>query len=215
MTRTRFARLGAGSAGILTAAFSLAQPALGFTPTVQVGLKTSYLTVTDVVVLDSAFLDLDVWNESYVGLSGEVLISPVKNLSLRLELAELRFFTDRSLGGGQEICILTDLDADVIWVLPIGRGISPLVYAGMSFDGYCNKPVRDWRAAFDDFEYRVGPGLRYRATRALDVFLDFQILTWQQKSRHAWFFDAAESRGWFLLGVSRVNLGVRYDFGAR
>ncbi|MEO0053103.1 MAG: hypothetical protein ABIK22_02965, partial [candidate division WOR-3 bacterium] len=53
-------------------------------------------------ILEGGYLpgnfNLDIRWEPYFGVSGELLINPLKNLSLRLELAQLRFYTRHQLG---------------------------------------------------------------------------------------------------------------------
>lgn len=181
----------------------------GITPKVKLGIRGSHYMTTDVGYLPGRF-NLDVHVEPYFGVSGELLISPVKNLSLRLELAQLRFYTRRELGGGQSVHLFHNLDADIIYELPFGKKVSPLFYGGINYEKYFNKPIEDWRAFDAEYDIRIGSGVVWRLKDQLELTGEIELLNWHMLHRHAIYLDAPESISWFIFGYPKVNLGVRY-----
>ncbi len=198
------------SAITITIALSLISTfASAYSPRVQFGVRLSHYDILEGGYLPGNF-NLDIRWEPYFGVSGELLINPLKNLSLRLELAQLRFYTRHQLGGGQSLHLFNNLDADVIYVLPVGKKVSPLIYGGVNLEKYYNKPLEDWRAFGADYDIRLGPGVLWRAKKNIDVFGEVELLKWAQMHRHAIYTDAPEAFGYFLFGFPKVSVGVRY-----
>ena len=190
--------------GLLIFSLSLGTPLK-----VKLGVRGTHYEVLEGDYLPGRF-NLDIHAEPYFGLSGEMLISPIKNLSLRLELAQVRFYTRRQLGGGQSIHLFNGLDADVLYELPFGKKVSPLIYGGINYEKYFNKPIEDWRAFDAAYDARIGTGAVWRLKDKLEIAGEIQLLNWYMLHRHAIYFDSPESIGWFIFGFPKVNLGLRY-----
>jgi len=196
---------------IITTVCLISASAFAYSPRVQFGVRLSHYDVLDVGYFPGNF-NLDIRWEPYLGVSSELLISPLKNLFLRLELVQLRFYTRHQLGGGQSLHLFDNLDADLIYVLPVGKKVSPLVYGGVNLEKYYNKPIADWRAFGANYDIRLGTGVLWRVKKNIDVFGEVELLKWAQLHRHAIYFDAPEAFGYFLFGFPRVSVGVRYIF---
>lgn len=193
---------------------------LGLEPKVSVGLKFTNFYLRDRYTAydpECFFFNYTVWYEPYVGVSGELLISFIKDLSLRLELTEFRIYCYRDSlpeDGGQRVQFFEDLDADIIYILPLGRRFRPLVYGGLSYSRYFNKPLNDIRAVDPVYEIRLGPGLNYQIQKRINAFCEFQLFTWYQtpSERLIGFLDVAVGTTAYILGLPRINLGLRYTF---
>jgi hypothetical protein len=198
---------------LLLLATTLAMPAICFCAVVaEVGAKVSWVDGQWGYRADpdSAFYNQYAFKEPHIGVSLEFTVSPVSRLYLRSELAELRFYTDTTFGGGWSVQLLSDLNTDLIYVLPIGRRISPLVYGGLSYSRFFDKPGNDIRADFPQFEYHIGSGARWAISSSLALELELELFT---NSQYSFLMPGNGNLLWTQnlggIGLSRVNLGIR------
>lgn len=139
-------------------------------PKVEFGIKTTRFMMEDILMFYGGTWNIDVLYEYYWGVSGELLIGFTKNLYIRFEMFGIKKF-DR---GGAGINVLSDLNADLIFVLPIGRSFSPLVYCGFSYGRFWDMPMNDCRGIDPAYELRVGLGAQYQLQKKIKYF-------WKQK----------------------------------
>lgn len=153
--------------------------------------------------------DVDVAYERYYGASTELLISFIKNLYLRMELIELKKFDTESLGGGFGLNLFSNVDVDALYILPLWRRVSPLLYGGVNFENFYGKPYNDIRAWGATYEYRLGMGVNYRFRRNTNIFIEIQSMTWTQYTKRIPLVDVLLTDWFYLFGLGRVNLGCR------
>lgn len=184
---------------------------------VELGLKTTRFFIEDsygYVRVDSVPIafDVDFAYERYVGVSSELLVSFIKNLYLRMELIEYRLYDRGPIRwgyGGSGLNIISNLDVDVIYILPSWHRVSPLVYGGIGLEDFYGKPLNDMRAWGPAYEYRIGLGVNYRLTPRVKMFVEVQSWTCFQYTKRLPLLDELYSVYYDLLGLGRVNLGCR------
>lgn len=190
---------------ILSLFFSLSFPK----PRIELGLKVSRFDVTDWYSVDTGYFDFTVFYEPYYGMSGEFLVSFIKDLYLRGEFGELRFYT--KFGKGRSFHLFSGLDFDLIYTIPIKGKISPLAYIGINYERYFGKPDRDIRGYAPTYEFRFGSGLNYRHNEKVKTFLECQLLTkYQIYERKIGSTEEVYKTTKFIFGFPRINLGIRY-----
>lgn len=162
--------------------------------------------------IPQGFYNYTVWEEDYWGISGELLIGLIKGLYGRLEVGELRFYTLPQLGKGQSLHLFSGLDADLIYILPLGKKISPLIYSGITSEEYSNKETtRDVRILSSLFEFRLGLGLNYKFGERRNLFLETQLISHDQYGeRLIGSPNVFLSHNIYGIGPKRVNLGIRF-----
>ena len=182
---------------------------LGYSqPKVELGMKVTRFMMAEIWTYGGATWDMDVFYELYWGMSGELVIDFTKNICLRLEALELKNY-DR---GGVSIDIFSNLDADLIIVLPIGRRFSPLVYSGFCYERFWNKPVNDYRSLGPGYEWHVGLGAQYKLRKKVNLFLEIEVYTkYQTEYRRVPLEDMVYSVSSGSLGVGRINFGTRLE----
>lgn len=177
---------------------------------VEVGLKFTHFYLTNWHEISSGYYNYTVFYEDYLGISAELLLTLLRDLYLRLEICELRFYTYPELGKGQSFHLLSGLDADLIYILPVGRKLSPLIYCGLNYGGYSGKSGGDMRI-YPAYEFRLGPGINYRFGKDRKIFLEGQLITqYQIYEREINSADIVYSSSVYILGFPRINLGVRF-----
>ncbi len=186
---------------------------------VALGLKTSRFFIENGFYyerVDSVPMAFNVdWEyERYFGLSAELLITFIKNFGLRLELIEYKKFDNnepfKNRGcGGSGLALFSNLDADLIYILPFWYRVSPLFYGGMNLENFYGKPYNDMRAHGATYEYRIGVGLNYRYNRNINIFSEIQTFTCFQYTKRLPLVDATYTDYYYLLGLGRINLGCR------
>ncbi len=176
-------------------------------PTVELGIRASRFTMEDVTFFTNTVFSTDVFYEMYWGISGELLICFANNFGLRLETFEFRKL-DR---GGTCFDILSNLDFDFIFILPIGHKFSPLVYLGGYFKYFWNTPAGDMRGYDPAYELRAGLGAQYRLQDKTKLFLEIEMYTNFQSQSKRWpIEDMIYYYNTTNLGFNRINLGLRY-----
>lgn len=175
-------------------------------PKIEFGIKTTRFMMEDILMFYGGTWNIDVLYEYYWGVSGELLIGFTKNLYIRFEMFGIKKF-DR---GGVGINVLSDLNADLIFVLPIGRSFSPLVYCGFSYGRFWDMPMNDCRGIDPAYELRVGLGAQYQLQKKIKLFLETEIYTkYQSQYRRVPLEDMVYSIYGDALGVNRINFGAR------
>lgn len=186
--------------------FSLSFPK----PRVEAGLKISRFNISDWYSVDTGYFNFTVFYEPYWGISGELLFGFVENLYLRLELGEFRAY--KKFGRGIGLNLFSNLDADFIYILPIGRMVSPSIYCGVNYQRYFGKPDRDVRGYAPTYEFRLGTGINYRQGKRMKVFLEGQFVTkYQIYEREIGSTQKIYKTTKIILGLPRLNLGVRFS----
>ncbi|MBE0434067.1 hypothetical protein IBX73_11470 [candidate division WOR-3 bacterium] len=187
---------------ILTLVFSLS--AFG-QPKVEIGLRGTRYLLSEGRFFEGCYFNTFVNREHYWGLNADLIISFTQNLYFRQGIIEFKKFDT----GGTGLNILSGLDADVVYVLPFFKRISPLIYAGICYENVWGKPYNDFRAYGPKYEYRIGLGLNYVVQDKLNIYLDGQIFT-----RYQYYFrdpleDAMNIVTMEILGFPRIDLGCR------
>lgn len=186
--------------------FSLSFPK----PRVEVGLKFSRFNITDWYSVDTGYFNFTVFYEPYYGMSGELLVSFIKDLYLRSEFGELRFYT--RFGKGRSIHLFSGLDFDLIYTIPIKGRISPLAYIGLNYERYFGKPDRDIRGYAPTYEFRFGSGINYQYKERVKIFLESQLITkYLMYERKIGSTEEVYKTKNFIFGLPRINLGFRYS----
>jgi hypothetical protein len=128
-----------------------------------------------------------------LGLGAEVLVNPLRNVGLRMDLAEL-YFGDRDgdgEGDTQFYFNLRDLSVDGILYIPVS-GIRPYAFFGFGF-------AADGRT---ELAFRSGLGLNYPVTAGTDLFFEPGVIILYDSVRDAsdvWFRFSMGGR----LGIIR------------
>ncbi|MEO0087528.1 MAG: hypothetical protein ABIK77_01400 [candidate division WOR-3 bacterium] len=161
---------------------------------------------------DTNAYNYTVFYEDYFSLSGELRYELLKNLYLRLELWELRFYTYSELGKGKSFHLFSHLDCDFIYLLPISRKLSPLIYCGLNYEKYWGKDYQDIRIFHPAFEFRLGMGLIYRFKKNRKIFLEVQTYEKYQIYERDIIW-ASLLNSWLVetIGVQRINLGLCFS----
>ncbi len=182
-------------------------------PSVGLGLKMSRHMVSWEVSGDGY---KDYLCEYYWGISCDAVVNFSKFIALRLETIELKKFDNRQgFGdGGYSYSIFSDLDADIIFILPLRSRIAPLVYAGMNLEKFENKPMDDPRGFATPAEWRIGCGALYRLREKSRVQFELQIYD-QRRTKAESYCDLPgcfSYEGMETIGLNRANLGFYYEF---
>jgi hypothetical protein len=156
----------------------------------------------------------ETWSQEwFFGIGGDIVIDFTRLLTLRMGVVEYNFISNGSGegNGGTSLSLFSNLNADLIFVLPIGRRISPFVFAGLTYERFYNKPMNDLRAYASPYNIRLGFGGRYLVNDKIRLLLDIQA--WDKRQ------SEVDMDGGFvsweineLLGLARANLGVHYQF---
>ena len=186
----------------------------GYTqPKISVGFKATRFMIGCGDEFQGSEWDYEAIYELYWGFSSDLSVDFTKNLSLRVEVLEYKIFdnTEGSGNGGSSISLFSNLDADIIYVLPIGSRLSPLVYAGLNYERFMNKPVNDLRGVpVAAYEMRAGLGAQYKLRQKVRLFLELQIFNKcgtgakRVPLDDMLYWDTCET-----LGLNRINLGLR------
>ncbi|UCF71538.1 MAG: hypothetical protein JSW49_04505 [candidate division WOR-3 bacterium] len=123
-----------------------------------------------------------------LGLGAEVVVNPLRNIGLRMDIAEL-YFGDRDgdgEGDTQFYFNLRNLTVDGILYIPMS-GIKPYAFFGIGV-------AADGRT---DFDFRSGMGFNYSVTSGTDLFFEPGIIVSYNSARD-------ETDVWF-----------RFSFGGR
>jgi hypothetical protein len=156
----------------------------------------------------------ETWSQEWFwGIGGDLVIDFTRLLTLRMGAVEYNFISNRAGegNGGTGLSLFSNLNADLIFVLPFGRRISPLVFAGLTYERFYHKPMNDLRAYASPYNIRLGFGGRYLVTDKIRLLLDSQA--WDNTQSGVDMGDGFVSWGISeLLGLARANLGVHYQF---
>ncbi|MEO0162348.1 MAG: hypothetical protein ABIL39_02840 [candidate division WOR-3 bacterium] len=173
---------------------------------VEVGIKITRFATHCVTYYSEGYWNVDWWYEPYWGFNIEVLAGLVKNLYLRFEMIEARKYTGN---GGTGFNIFYDLATDIEYFIPIGRKISPLVYAGIKYKRYDNKPFNDPRNGHIHHEYYLGSGITYRLNKQSKIILEIQLFNdftiWREFAPTDMLYGGSGR----TIGFGRANLGYR------
>jgi hypothetical protein len=156
----------------------------------------------------------ETWSQEWFwGIGGDLVIDFTSLLTLRMGAVEYNFISNRAGegNGGTGLSLFSNLNADLIFVLPVGRRISPLVFAGLTYKRFYHKPMNDLRAYASPYNIRLGFGGRYLVTDKIRLLLDIQA--WDKTQSGVDMDDGFVS--WEiteLLGLARANLGMHYQF---
>jgi hypothetical protein len=145
-----------------------------------------------------------------------VAVNFTRYLTLRLETIEFNKYDNGEFSGngGYSFSLFSDLDADVILSAPIRYRIAPLVYAGMYFAKFMDKPANDPRGIAMPAELRIGLGALYRLQEKSKLQFELQIYEMRQYAAEPYpgvpgaFYYESE----YCIGINRVNLGYYYEF---
>jgi hypothetical protein len=198
---------------LITAVLLMMAGMINAQPTVGAGLKMSRHEVSFLITGDG--YEEYLW-ERYWGISCDITVSFTRYLTLRMETVEFKKF-DASGGtgnGGSSFSLFSDLDADLMFILPLKYPISPLVYAGTNFENFMNKPMNDPRGIATPSELRMGLGLLYRLREKSKLQLELQVYDKRQTAAcpdsgypGSFSYEIIET-----IGFNRANLGAYINF---
>jgi len=97
-----------------------------------------------------------------IGFGAEILLSPMRGLSLRTEVVELAFGADLFMEDNTVFSLNYGSSIDGLIYIPM-RSVLPYVHAGMGF-----RLMEDWT----QLSIRAGMGFNYPVQRNIDVFLE-------------------------------------------
>jgi hypothetical protein len=184
-------------------------------PKVGVGLKLTRNMQSwgeNFMGIDSTIYET--WSQEWFwGIGGDLVIDFTRLLTLRMGVLEYNFISngEGEGDGGTSLSLFSNINADLIFVLPVGRRISPLVFAGLTYERFYNKPMNDLRAFASPYNIRLGFGGRYLVNDRIKLLLDIQAWDKRQSGvdMDAGFISWEINE---LLGLARANLGVHYEF---
>ncbi len=160
----------------------------------------------------TTYVDWD--REWFWGIGGDLLISFTKHITLRMGAIEFNLISNRrgEGNGGSSINVFSNLNADMIFILPVGRRVSPLVFAGLTYERFMNKPNNDLRNPASPYNIRLGLGGQYTVGKKTRLLLDIQM--WDKRQSEVYIVPEISGMGWDIwetLGIIRMNLGVHYE----
>ncbi|MBE0432500.1 hypothetical protein IBX73_03425 [candidate division WOR-3 bacterium] len=176
-------------------------------PKVEIGFRATRYMLSEGCIFSNCYFNTFLNREHYWGLSTDLIISFTKNLYFREGIVEIKKFDTGA--GGTGLNILSGLDADLVYVLPFFRRISPLIYAGIYYENVWGKPYNDWRAYGPKYEYRFGIGLNYAVRDRLNISINGQLFTKYQYYFRDPLIDAMNIVTFEMLGFPRIDLGCR------
>ncbi|HEX7319880.1 MAG TPA: hypothetical protein VF399_05945 [bacterium] len=198
---------------LITAMILMMAATINAQPTVGLGVKMSRHEVSFLITADG--YEKYQW-ERYWGMSCDITVNFTRYLTLRVETMEFKKF-DNSGGlgnGGYSFSLFSDLDADLMYILPLKFPVSPLVYAGANFEKFMDKPVADPRGIATPSELRIGLGVLYHLREKSKLQLEFQIYDKRQTAAQS-YSDYPESfvyETMEAIGFNRANLGAYINF---
>lgn len=175
-------------------------------PTFAIGVKATRGMNEDIVSFMSGTFNVDVYQEMYWGISGDLMIDFTKWFTLRFELCDFRFH-DR---GGTNLELLSNINTDAVFFIPIGRRFAPSAFFGFRFGRFWNTEPQDYRSFDPVYEIRAGLGTHYRFSRKYAVFVEIEIYNnSQSKMTRIPIEDMIYNYQIESFGVNNINIGTR------
>ncbi|MEO0124597.1 MAG: hypothetical protein ABIL69_11420 [candidate division WOR-3 bacterium] len=177
-------------------------------PRVELGIKTTRYLMSEMIMFSQGTWNVDIFLEKYWGISSEIVISFTKNIYLRSEFLELKKYDS----GGNSLNLLSNLNTDLIAVLPVNWNLRPLFYGGFSYEKYSNLSLNDYRGIAPVYNVRAGSGLLYTRMKNPKLFLEIEMYNYKQSEyRRVPMEDMIFNIRCESLGFNRVNLGLRFQ----
>jgi hypothetical protein len=175
-------------------------------PIFTIGIIATRGMSEDIVSFMNGTFNVDVYQEMYWGIGGDLMIDFTKWFTLRFELCDFKFL-DR---GGTNLEMLSNINTDAIFFIPIGRRIAPLVYVGFQFGRFWNTEPQDYRSFDPVYEVRAGLGTQYRLSGKYAILIEIEMYNKSQsKMIRIPIEDMIYNYQIESFGVNSINLGTR------
>lgn len=175
-------------------------------PTFAIGVKATRGVNEDIISFMSGTFNVDVYQEMYWGIGGDLMIDFTKWFTLRIELCGFKFL-DR---GGTNLELLSNINTDAVFFIPIGRRFAPSAFFGFRFGRFWNTEPQDYRSFDPVYEIRAGLGTQYRFSRKYAVFVEIEMYdNSQSKMTRTPIEDMIYNYQIESFGVNNINVGTR------
>ena len=205
-----------GSRGAVAfVAIAIASLALS-APRIRLGGRGTSVNGTEWVQFDDSLGEVTriTYVDAYKGLGLEAAYGPIGWAYGRVELSGIRFFN----AGGGALVVFPTAGLDVLVVPQFHWRVLPYVWGGGNYAGYWGKQNNAdprFETGYPLYELRVGIGVEYRLSRRVNLFAELQMLDGRSVLAPTPFRGASQRVIFSGVGLTRADMGFRYDFGAK
>ena len=145
-------------------------------------------------------------DDMYYGLGFTAQYDPLRWLSIRATVAEVRFLKQ----GGEALILFPTLGGDVVVAPPVRWRLTPTVRIGGTWADYAGiKDTLDGRMAFPtSYNLRAGFGVRFHLNDRIDLEADTDI--WEHEANIEIAPYMLSESGYTAIGLGQAHLGATF-----